>query len=208
MKMINQKFNKLIEHTSLKIRINEIPREIHPIFRANFGEPEELAKDIFKYSGYSTKQEHKEQLNFKSYFDQNPHLLQSNEFKEMIEILIYNKNNYKKIDGYENKIENLSKIVKKFIIYLYQTEQKIIFNENELEKYISELEAFFRDDEVIITSIHPLDGFYSNVERIELEKGLFIQRMSLNEREELISGYFLHSGLNNRKRVFKVFTNF
>ena len=194
--MINQKFNKLIEHISLKIRINEIPRELHPSCRANFGEPEELAKDILKYSDYSAKQEHEEQLNFHSYFDQNPQLLQLNEFEDVIEILILNQNNYKKINKYENKTENLSKIVKKFIMYLYQTEQKIIFNENELEKYVSELEAFFRDDEVIITSIHPLDGFYSNVERIELEKGLFIQRMSLNEREELISGYFLHSGLN------------
>jgi len=155
-----------------------------------------LAKDIFKYSDYSTKQEHKKQLNFKSYFDQKPQLLQSNEFKEMIEILISNQNNYKKIDEYENKIENLSEIVKKFIIYLYQTEQKIFFKENELEKYISELEAFFREDEVIITSIHPLDGFYSNVERIELEKGLFVQRMTLNEREELFSGYLHYSTFN------------
>ena len=194
--MINQKFNKLIEHISLKIRINEIPRELHPSCRANFGEPEELAKDILKYSDYSAKQEHEEQLNFHSYFDQNPQLLQLNEFEDVIEILILNQNNYKKINKYENKTENLSKIVKKFIMYLYQTEQKIIFNENELEKYVSELEAFFRDDEIIITSIHPLDGFYSNVERIELEKGLFIQRMSLNEREKLISGYFLNSGLN------------
>ena len=194
--MIKQKFNKLIEYISLKIGFNEIPRELHPICRADFGEPEELAKDIFKYSGYSAKQEHKEQLNFKSYFDQNPQLLQSNEFNDLIEILISNQNDYKKISEYENKIENISDVVKKFIVYLYQTEQKIVFNGNELEKYVRELEAFFRDDEIIITSIHPLDGFYSNVERIELEKGLFMQRMSLNEREELISGYFLHSGLN------------
>ena len=201
--MINQKFNKLIEHISLKIRINEIPRELHPTYRANFGEPEELAKDIFKYSDYSAKQEHEEQLNFHSYFDQNPQLLQLNEFEDLIEILILNQNNYKKINEYENKTEKLSKIIKKFIVYLYQTEQKIIFNENELEKYASELEAFFRDDEIIITSIHPLDGFYSNVERIELEKGLFIQRMSLNEREKLISGYFLHSRLN----IIDILTN-
>jgi len=196
MKLINQKFNKLIEYISLKIEFNEIPRELHPICRADLGEPEELAKDIFKYSDYSVKQEHKEQLNFKSYFDQNPQLLQSNEFNDLIEILISNQNDYKKISEYETKIENISDVVKKFIVYLYQTEQKIVFNGNKLEKYASELEAFFRDDEKIITSMHPLDGFYSNVERIELEEGLFIQRMSLNEREELISGYSLNSRLN------------
>ena len=196
MKMINQKFNKLIEDISLKIGFNEIPRENHPIYRADLGEPEELAKDILKYSEYSAKQEHKEQLNFKSYFDQNPQLLQSNEFNDLIEILIYNQNYYKKIREYGDEIEQIRDVVKNFIIYLYQTEQKISFNETELEKYVCELESFFRDDEIIITSIHPLDGFYSNVEKIEFEKGLFIQRMSLNEREKLISSYALHSRLN------------
>jgi len=196
MKVISLKFNELIEQISSKIGLNEIPSEIHTICRVNFKEPEELAKDIFKYSDYSIEEESKKQLNFRSYFNQNSHLFQSSELDELIDILISNQNYYEKIKEYENSEEKLIEIIKNFIIKLYQEEQKIIFNDNELENYVNELEAYFRGDEVIIISGHPLDGFYSNVEKIELEKDLFIQQIPLNEREELFSGYLLYSNFN------------
>ncbi|CAD6493100.1 MAG: hypothetical protein FFODKBPE_00423 [Candidatus Argoarchaeum ethanivorans] len=191
--MISLKFNELIEQISSKIRINEIPREIRTIYRVNFKEPEELAKDIFKYLGYFTENEKKEQLNFRSYFDQNSHLFQSIELDELIDILLSDQNYYEKIKEYENIEEKIIEIIKNFIIELYQKEQKITFNENELKNYVNELETYFRGNEVIIISRHPLDGFYSNVEKIELEKGLSIQQIPLNEREELFSGHFLYS---------------
>lgn len=199
--MISLKFNELIEQISSKIRINEIPREIRTIYRVNFEEPKELAKDIFKYSIYSTEKEDKEQLNFKSYFDQNSHLFQSIELDELIDILLSNQNYYEKIKEYENIEEKLIEIIKDFIIKLYQEEQKIIFNENELKNYVNELETYFRGNEVIIISQHPLDGFYSNVEKIELEKGLSIQQIPLNKREEFFSGHFSYSFNRNRTNI-------
>ncbi len=194
--MISLKFNELIKQISSKIEINEIPREIHNIYRVNFKDPEELAKDIFKYSNYSIEEESKEQLNYRLYFNQNSHLFQSIELDELIDILISNQNYYEIIKEYENIEEKLMESIKKFIISLYQEEQKIIFYENELKNYVNELEAYFRGDEVIIISRHPLDEFYSNVEKIELENGLFIQQIPLNEREELFSGYLFYSNFN------------
>ena len=116
--MISLKFNELIEQISSKIRKDEIPIEIHTICRVNFEEPEELAKDIFKYSGYSAEKESKERLNFRSYFKQNSHLFQSSELDDLIDFLISNQNYYEKIKEYENTEEKLIEQIKSFIIRL------------------------------------------------------------------------------------------
>lgn len=185
--MIHLQFDRLIKKISCDIKINEIPQEMQKTYRANFNEPEELVKDIFRYSGYSIKEEYNEQLNFHSYFDKNPLFFEIIELNDLVELLISNQKHFENIDIYDK--EKIIKTIKNYIIFLYQKEQKIIFDKEELEKYANGLEAHFRGDEMIFISKSPLDGFYSNVKRIELEKGLSIQRISLNEREELFSRY-------------------
>lgn len=185
--MIQLQFNRLIKKISRDFKINEIPRNTQTTYRANFNEPEELVKDIFRFSGYSIEQEYNEQLNFHSYFDKNPRFFEIIELNDLVELLTSNQNHFENIDI--NDKEKIIKTIKNYIIFLYQKEQKIVFDKDELEKYANGLEAYFRGDEMIFISKSPLDGFYSNVERIELEKDLSIQRISLNEREELFSRY-------------------
>ncbi len=194
--MIKQQFNEVIKRISRKIEINEIPREIRIIYRTHFNEPKELAKGIFRYTSFSLKEERNTYLAFGRYFDQNPNLFELGELEDVIEILTSNQNYYRKIREYETVEEKIGEKIKRFIIHVFQKEQRIVFEEDELQKYVNELEAYFRGDEVIITSKHPLDGFYSNAERIELEKGLFIQRVPLNEREEFYSRISFDLGFN------------
>ena len=194
--MIKQQFNEVIKRISRKIEINEIPREIRIIYRAHFNEPKEIAKGIFRYTGFSTEGERNSYLYFNRYFDKNPNLFELGELEGLIDILLSNQNYYQKIRDYEKVEDKIGEKIKRFIIYVFQKEQRIVFEEDELQKYVNELEAYFRGDEVIITSKHPLDGFYSNVERIELEKGLFIQRTPLNEREEFFSHIHYDSYFN------------
>ena len=200
--MIKQQFNEVIKRISRKIKINEIPREIRIIHRVHFDKPKELAKGIFRYTGFSLKEERNAYLAFGRYFDQNPNLFELGELEDLIEILTSNQKYYRKIREYETVEEKIGEKIKRFVIYVFQKEQRIVFEEDELQKYVNELEAYFRGDEVIITSKHPLDGFYSNVERIELEKGLFIQRTPLNEREEFFS-HIHYDSYFNKSHILK-----
>ena len=195
--MIHLQFDRLIKKISCDTKINEIPRDIQTTYKANFDDPKELVKDIFKCSGYSIEQEYNEQLNFHSYFDKNPRFFEIIESSDLVELLISNQNHFKNVDIY-NK-EKIVDTIKNYIVFLYQKEQKIVFDKEELEKYANELESYFIGHEMIFISKSPLDGFYSNVERIELEKGLFIQRISLNEREELFSSASFLSRFTRRK---------
>lgn len=200
--MIKQQFNEVIKRISRKIRINEIPREIRVIYRAHFNEPNEIAKGIFRYTGSSLKEERNTYLAFGRYFDQNPNLFELGELDGLIDILLSNQNYYRKIREYETVEEKIGEKIKSFIIYAFQKEQRIDFEEEVLQKYVNELEAYFRGDEVVITSKHPLDGFYSNVERIDLEKGLFIERTPLNEREEFFS-HIHYDSYFNKSHILK-----
>jgi hypothetical protein len=194
--MIKQQFNEVVKRISHKIRINEILRKSKIIYRTHFKEPKELAKDIFSYTGFSAEEERNSYLDFDSYLDQNQHLFELGELEVLRDILISNQNYYRKIRDYEKVEEKIGEKIKEFISYMFQKEQRIVFEEDELQKYVNELEAYFRGDEVIITSKHPMDGFYSNVERIDLENGLFIQRIPLNEREEFFSHIHYDSYFN------------
>ncbi|MCK4735771.1 MAG: hypothetical protein KAT65_25175 [Methanophagales archaeon] len=194
--MIKQQFNEVIKRISRKIEINEIPREIRIIYRAHFNEPKEIAKGIFRYTSFSTEGERNSYLYFNRYFDKNPNLFELGELEGLIDILLSNQNYYQKIRDYEKVEEKIGEKIKRFIIYVFQKEQRIDFEEDVLQKYVNELEAYFRGDEVIITSKHPLDGFYSNVEQIDLETGLFIERIPLDKREELYTGISFDPGFN------------
>lgn len=185
--MIHLQFARLIKKISCDIKINEIPRNTQTTYRVEFNKPMELVKDIFKYSGYSTTQEYGEHLNFHSYFHEKPMSSESTELNHLVELLILNQNRFENIDIHDK--EKIIETIKKYIIFLYQKEQKTVFDIEELKRYANELEAYFEGNERIIISKSPLDGFYSNVERIELEKGLSLQRIPLNERSEMFSRY-------------------